>query len=155
MNPPFGGRHGHVPWLTKFFDHGDGVAVVRSYTSSDWWHDHMHRAHALLWPRGKTKFIPSPELRAKLEAKAKNGKFHNAPGHGIVLVGMGSIACAALGTSGLGMFWDRRLSTRQEGDADPAAHCDRRPLPEDYGLPPSWGACVTSDNQERKARKSI
>lgn len=111
MNPPFGGRHGHVPWLKKFFDHANGVAVVRSYTSSDWWHDHMHRAQALLWPRGKTKFIPSPELRAKLEAKAKNGKFHNAPGHGIVLVGMGDVAINALERSGLGMFWDRRLKS--------------------------------------------
>lgn len=109
MNPPFGGRHGHVPWLTKFFDHGNGVAVVRSYTSSDWWHDHMDRAQALLWPRGKTKFIPSPELRAKLASRSKDGKFRNAPGHGIVLIGMGSVAIAALAQSGLGMFWDRRL----------------------------------------------
>src|SRR5678815_3984901 len=37
MNPPFGGRNGHVPWLVKFFDHGDGIAIVRSYTSSGWW----------------------------------------------------------------------------------------------------------------------
>jgi len=24
LNPPFGGRNGHVPWLVKFFDHGNG-----------------------------------------------------------------------------------------------------------------------------------
>jgi len=38
MNPPFGGRRGHVPWLVRFLEHGNGVAIVRAYTSSDWWH---------------------------------------------------------------------------------------------------------------------
>ena len=107
MNPPFGGRHGHVPWLRKFFDHGNGIAVVRSYTSADWWHDHMYRAHSLLWPKGKTKFIPSPALRAELERKSEDGIFRNAPGHGVVLIGMGEVATAALANSGLGMFWNR------------------------------------------------
>lgn len=110
VNPPFGGRHGHVPWLVKFFYHGDGIAVVRSYTSADWWHEHMHRADLLLWPNGKTQFIPSPELRADLEAKAaaKGKVWRNAPGHGVVLIGMGDKACDALARSGLGMVWDRR-----------------------------------------------
>jgi hypothetical protein len=110
MNPPFGGRHGHVPWLTKFFDHGNGVGLVRSYTSSDWWHDHMHRAELLLWPRGKTQFVPSEETRTRLEADAaaKGRVWRNAPGHGIVLIGMGAVACDALRKSGLGMIWDRR-----------------------------------------------
>lgn len=107
MNPPFGGRKGHEPWLVKFLDHADGVAIVRSYTSADWWHDHLYRAHSLLWPRGKTKFIPSPELKAHLERKSEDGVFRNAPGHGIVLIGMGGVATTALAQSGLGMFWDR------------------------------------------------
>jgi hypothetical protein len=117
MNPPFGGRNGHVPWLTKFFAHRNGIAVVRSYTSSDWWHRHMHLAEALLWPRGKTKFIPSPEHEMKLAARQKDGVFRNAPGHGIVLVGMGRQCTRALEMSGLGMFWD--LSKHQP-DATPA-----------------------------------
>lgn len=96
MNPPFGGRNGHVPWLIKFFDHANGIAVVRSYTSSGWWHDHMHRAQALLWPRGKTKFI------------RPDGSVGRAPGHGIVLIGMGDRCIAAMAKSGLGMMWDRR-----------------------------------------------
>jgi DNA N-6-adenine-methyltransferase (Dam) len=98
MNPPFGGRNGHVPWLLKFFDHGNGIAIVRSYTSSGWWHDHMHRADALLWPRGKTKFI------------RPDGTVGKAPGHGVVLIGMGIECCRALEHSGLGMFWDRTRS---------------------------------------------
>ena len=96
MNPPFGGRNGHVPWLVKFFDHANGVAIVRAYTSSGWWHDHMHRAEALLFPRGKTKFI------------RPDGSIGRAPGHGIVLIGMGEVAIEAMRASGLGMFWDRR-----------------------------------------------
>jgi DNA N-6-adenine-methyltransferase (Dam) len=34
MNPPYGGRNGHVPWLRKFLAHANGIAIVRSYTSS-------------------------------------------------------------------------------------------------------------------------
>lgn len=96
MNPPFGGRHGHVPWLKKFLDHANGLAIVRAYTSSDWWHKHMPRAQMLLFPKGKTKFI------------RPDGSVGKAPGHGVVLIGMGDVACAALARSGLGMVWDRR-----------------------------------------------
>lgn len=96
MNPPFGGRNGHVPWLVKFFDHRNGVAIVRSYTSSGWWHDHMHRAEVLCWPRGKTKFV------------RPDGSIGRAPGHGIVLIGMGAECCRAIVRSKLGMCWDRR-----------------------------------------------
>ena len=35
MNPPFGPRRGQVPWMRKFFAHGNGVLIVRAYTSSD------------------------------------------------------------------------------------------------------------------------
>jgi hypothetical protein len=56
----------------------------------------MHRAEALLWPRGKTKFI------------RPDGTIGRAPGHGIVLIGMGERCCRALERSGLGMYWDRR-----------------------------------------------
>ena len=96
MNPPFGGRNGHVPWLVRFLDHANGVAIVRAYTSAGWWHEHMPRAEALLFPAGKTKFI------------RPDGSVGGSPGHGIVLIGMGAVACAALHRSGLGMVWDRR-----------------------------------------------
>src|SRR6185312_6378585 len=110
MNPPFGGRHGHVPWLIRFFEHANGIAIVRSYTSADWWHDHMHKAQMLLWPRGKTQFVPDEitRLRLEAEAEAKGKIWRNAPGHGVVLIGMGEVACEALHASDLGMVWDRR-----------------------------------------------
>jgi hypothetical protein len=96
VNPPFGGRNGHVPWMRKFFAHDNGIMIVRSYTSSAWWHEEMPKAELILFPRGKTKFIRS------------DGSVGGQPGHGIVLVGAGAIACEALCRCGLGMVWDRR-----------------------------------------------
>ena len=108
MNPPFGGRNGHVRWLQKFLAHGCGIAVVRAYTSSDWFHLYATQAETMLFPKGKTKFIPSPALKAELEAKSKDGVFRNAPGHGVVLLGMGEECNNALRRSGLGFYVDNR-----------------------------------------------
>jgi hypothetical protein len=91
LNPPFGGRNGHVPWLVKFLGHANGICIVRAYTSSAWFHDHVvPRAQILCFPRGKTKF------------HRPDGSIGTAPGHGIVLIGMGATANAALLRSGLG-----------------------------------------------------
>lgn len=57
MNPPFGGRNGLVPWLDKFFAHGNGVALVPDRTSAPWWQDYAPRADALLFVRKKIRFI--------------------------------------------------------------------------------------------------
>lgn len=92
MNPPFGGRNGHVPWLRKFLDHANGIAIVRAYTSSAWFHQHAVKADAMLFPRGKTKFI------------RPDGSIGKAPGHGVVLLAMGKDACATLAKSGLGFY---------------------------------------------------
>jgi len=90
-NPPFGGRFGHIPWLIKFLDHANGIAVVRSYTSSSWFHDYVApRGELLCFPRGKTKFV------------RPDGTVGKQPGHGVVLIGMGEVACTALRKSGLG-----------------------------------------------------
>lgn len=102
MNPPFGGRNGHVPWLRKFLAHGEGIAIVRSYTSAAWWHDNMHRAEAILFPRGKTKFI------------RPDGSVGRCPGHGVVLIAMGARARRALRESDLGMYWDRMPDLRAD-----------------------------------------
>lgn len=84
MNPPFGGRNGHVPWLEKFLRHGNGIAIVRAYTSAAWFHDCAVKANAMLFPRGKTQFI------------RPDGSVGKAPGHGIVLLGVGTRAVQAL-----------------------------------------------------------
>jgi len=91
-NPPFGGRNGHVPWLRKFLKHGNGIAIVRAYTSSAWFHEHAIHAETWLFPKGKTKFI------------RPDGTIGTAPGHGVVLLGMGAVANRALRQSGIGFF---------------------------------------------------
>jgi hypothetical protein len=92
MNPPFGGRHGHLPWLQKFLEHGNGIAIVRAYTSAGWFHDLALRAESMLFPRGKTKFV------------RPDGSIGCDPGHGVVLLGMGERSNRALLTSRLGFF---------------------------------------------------
>lgn len=107
VNPPFGGRHGHVPWLVKFLDHGNGVAIVRAYTSSDWFHDYVApRAELLCFPRGKTKFIRGSEMQSNTKRGIvvhPAGSVGASPGHGVVLIGMGTLANEALRKSGLGL----------------------------------------------------
>ena len=91
VNPPFGGRRGQVPWLRKFFAHGNGIALVAARTSADWFHQVVvPNAELLLFPAGKTKFI------------RPDGSIGREPGTGVVLIAVGSIACAALLRSGLG-----------------------------------------------------
>lgn len=97
MNPPFGGRNGQVPWLKKFLDHGNGIAIVAARTSAGWFHDHVApRAETLLFPRGKTKFI------------RPDGSVGESPGTGIVLIGMGEVANMALRQSGLGLWIENK-----------------------------------------------
>lgn len=102
MNPPFGGRNGQVPWLEKFIRHGNGIGLVAARTSSKWFQDLIPKCDAVLFPRGKTKFIkPSGEV----------GK---SPGSGVVLVAMGLVASKALEQSQLGMFVELRSSQKSE-----------------------------------------
>lgn len=84
MNPPFGGRNGVVPWLRRFMEHGNGIACVNALTSSGWFHDFAPHADALLFPRGKTKFVRPDGTRG------------NSPGNGVVLIGMGCQAVHAM-----------------------------------------------------------
>jgi hypothetical protein len=67
-----------VPWLHKFFVHGNGIALVAARTSSDWFHEVV---------------VPAAPLFC----------FPNEPGTGVVLLGMGDVACATLRRSGLGV----------------------------------------------------
>jgi hypothetical protein len=91
MNPPFGGRNGHVPWLQRFFTHKNGIALVAARTSAKWFHEYATQADTLLFPRGKTQFIRPDGSRGK------------SPGTGVVLLGVGQAANAALRQSKLGL----------------------------------------------------
>lgn len=57
MNPPFGARNGLVPWLEKFFAHGNGIALVPDRTSAPWWQQFAQRAELALFVSPKIKFI--------------------------------------------------------------------------------------------------
>jgi hypothetical protein len=90
MNPPFGGRNGQVPWLKKFMQHDNGIALVAARTSAKWFHDWAVKADNILFPRGKTKFI------------RPDGSIGKSPGTGIVLLSRGIEASQALRRCKLG-----------------------------------------------------
>lgn len=100
MNPPFGGRRGQVPWLRRFFEHGDGIALVAARTSADWFHEFAPMAAALHFPEGKTKFIRPDGTRG------------GSPGTGVVLMAAGRRALKALDSaqrSGFGLTVEGRV----------------------------------------------
>lgn len=84
MNPPFGGRNGLVPWLAKFFEHGDGIALVPDRTSAPWWQDFAPRADLILFVAPKIKFIGA------------DGRPGISPAQGTCLLAIGKKACGAL-----------------------------------------------------------
>lgn len=84
MNPPFGGRNGLVPWLEKFFTHGEGVALVPDRTSAPWWQDFAPRSDLILFVAPKLKFIGA------------NGKPGASPAQGTSLLAAGQRARWAL-----------------------------------------------------------
>lgn len=84
MNPPFGGRNGLVPWLDKFFAHGNGVALTPDRTSAPWWQDAADRADAALFIAGKVRFI------------RPDGSEGKSPGDGTTLFAIGSRGVQAL-----------------------------------------------------------
>ena len=92
MNPPFGGRNGLVPWLDKFFKHGDGIALTPDRTSCPWYQDALNRADAMLLVKGKIKFErpdgsvgKSPSTGTTLWACGNTAKFalHSAEDNGL------------------------------------------------------------------------
>jgi hypothetical protein len=104
VNPPWGDHRGAVvPWLEKFLDHGNGIMIVRAYTSSGWWYRHVWRADGILFPRGKTQFLRS------------DGSAGQVPGHGIALLSKGPTCTAALEHSGLGLFVPKMVLSTKKG----------------------------------------
>lgn len=92
MNPPFGPRNGLVPWLEKFFAHGNGIALVPDRTSAPWWQTFAARAHMILFVTPKLKFI------------GHDGKPGRSPAQGTSLLALGTRATGALQRANLGML---------------------------------------------------
>ena len=95
-NPPFNQdegarRNGIIPWLMRFFDHRNGVLLVRAQTACGWWHEYIvPNAEVICFVKGKTKFLRS------------DGSVGKQPTSGVVFIGAGTVACNALLESGLG-----------------------------------------------------
>lgn len=101
MNSPFGARNGLVPWLEKFFAHGDGIALVPDRTSAPWWQRFAALADLVLFVSPKLKFI------------GENGKPGQSPAQGTCLLAIGGQACEALRRAadvGLGVLMSPKIS---------------------------------------------
>ena len=91
MNPPFGGRNGIVPWLEKFFAHGNGVALTPDRTSAPWWQEFAPRADLILFVGKKLKFIAGfddPEAKPPIV----RGQPGRSPAQGTCLMAAGLTA---------------------------------------------------------------
>lgn len=98
MNPPFGGRNGLVPWLDRFFAHGDGIALTPDRTSAPWWQAANARADGTLFIAGKVRFL------------RPDGSEGKSPGTGTTLFAAGDRARQALiraQANGLGAMMQR------------------------------------------------
>lgn len=100
MNPPFGGRNGLEPWLNKFFEHGNGIALTPDRTSAPWWQSAAGRSDAILFIGGKVKF------------ERPDGTLGKSPSNGTTLFAIGPSAVDALEQArgkGLGTMLSRSL----------------------------------------------
>lgn len=84
MNPPFGPRNGIRPWLEKFVQHGNGIALTPDRTSAPWWQKYAKQMDAILFVTPKIRFIG---------ADGSEGK---SPAQGTCLMGLGVLAVEAL-----------------------------------------------------------
>jgi hypothetical protein len=94
MNPPFGGRNGLEPWITKFFEHGNGIALTPDRTSAPWFRTAWGKADAVL-------FTP------KIRFHRPDGSTGKSPSNGTALFATGDRAVAALSRAarnGLGII---------------------------------------------------
>lgn len=95
MNPPFGGRNGLVPWLDKFVEHGNGIALVPDRTSAPWFQDLANKADRILFVGPKVKF------------ERPDGTLGKSPSTGTALAAVGINGIVALenaGRAGLGFM---------------------------------------------------
>lgn len=103
MNPPFGGRNGLVPWLDKFFAHGNGIALVPDRTSAPWWQQYVPRADLALFVTPKIKFIGA------------DGKPGKSPAQGTTLMAVGVRASEVLaGAASLGALFKPYTAVKRQ-----------------------------------------
>jgi phage N-6-adenine-methyltransferase len=55
MNPPYGKET--KQWLSKMHKHRDGVSLVFARTDCQWFHEYCAKADAILFLKGRVKFV--------------------------------------------------------------------------------------------------
>lgn len=98
MNPPYANEKQKVRWLTKFFAHGNGIALMPDRTSAKWFQDSIRLSDAFLLTSRKIKF------------ERPDGSVGESPGNGSALFAVGKAALEALKiaeTRGLGIVVTR------------------------------------------------
>lgn len=82
-NPPYGKE---TPvWLAKMAAHRDGMALVFARTDCGWFHDHVTTADAILFLKGRIRFVDGAGVTAG-----------GGPGSGSMLVAWGDKCVKAL-----------------------------------------------------------
>lgn len=110
MNPPFGKRNAVVPWLEKFFAHGNGVALLPDSTATPWWQVYARRAGRILFI-GKTDPVRGDP--SKVRFISGEGRCNKSPAHGTTLFAAGALGVAALeraAVAGLGLLTTPQVS---------------------------------------------
>jgi hypothetical protein len=78
MNAPFGARNGLAPWLDRFVQHGNGVALVPDRTSAPWFQRYAPQTELILFVSPKIRF------------ERPDGSTGNSPGTGTALLAIGA-----------------------------------------------------------------
>ncbi len=85
MNPPFGHQSTKRKWLAKFFEHGNGIALLPDRTSAPWWQEFSPMMATAI------QFI-SP----KIKFERPDGSIGEQPGTGTTLLAAGERGANAL-----------------------------------------------------------
>lgn len=91
MNPPFGHQRTKRLWLSKFMEHGCGIALVPDRTSAPWFQEFAVKADVICFVAPKVKF------------ERPDGSVGTSPGTGTALLAVGQRSSDALHRCGLGM----------------------------------------------------
>ena len=91
MNPPYGREVD--PWLKRFVEHGNGIALVFARTDTEWFHRHALAIDAWCFIRGRLTFVHADRSPSLFNAGAPS-----------LLLASGSECVEALRRSSLGIF---------------------------------------------------
>jgi len=103
MNPPYGGRNAVRPWMDKFFQHGNGIALTTDRTSASWFWESWTRADMVMFTQ-KIRFI------------GIDGKRGSSPSNGSAFWAIGKNGCEGLMRAARKGFGILASPVRQEYD---------------------------------------